>query len=654
MRLTQARITDFRCITDTNWFALDDVTCLVGKNESGKSSILHALEKLNPQKGKAKDYKILLDYPRMHWSDYKDRHPEDDAKVIETKWILDDSDITEVEAILGKGCFQDREAIISKRYESEHSIWRLNINQKQVIKNIIDESNIPEENKEALLKYSKLTEIHAYLNGLTERTVEQEHIFTTINSFREKNALNAAVDVLSQRMPTFMYFSQYTRMNGNVSIDKIIEDIRNKKLSDEDDVFLAFLRYAGTDIDELKSVKNYEELHVRVEAASNKITERIFEYWTQNQFLEVKFSLDAAQPNDPAPFNTGFIMHTYIYNRLHKASVPFDERSTGFVWFFSFLVKFSQVKKDYGNVIILLDEPGHGLHGKAQADLLRYIDEKLKPSHQVIYTTHSPFMVPADHLETVRLVEDILVVKNNQLKPEVLGTKVSGDFLSRDKDSIFPLQAALGYELTQTLFIGKHTILLEGPSDILYLKAYSEILKRKNRTGLSPQWTLCPAGSVDKIAPFISLFSGNHLQVIVFIDYAHDIKKNIEKLKGCKLIPDACILTANEFSKNDEADIEDLIDKDIYIDLTNNAFNLRGVNKITSEKLESLDLPTNRIVKKIEALFRLLPPDFPNFDHFKPAEWLIEHVDIIENEEKSSASLNTFEELFKRINELLD
>ncbi len=68
------------------------------------------------------------------------------------------------------------------------------------------------------------------------------------------------------------------------------------------------------------------------------------------------------------------------------------------MWFFSFLVLFSQVKKNYGNIIILLDEPALGLHAKAQADLLRYIDEKLKPDHQVMYTTHSPFMVDSANL----------------------------------------------------------------------------------------------------------------------------------------------------------------------------------------------------------------------------------------------------------------
>ena len=95
-------------------------------------------------------------------------------------------------------------------------------------------------------------------------------------------------------------------------------------------------------------------------------------------------------------------------------TVPFSDRSADSIWFFSFLVTFSQVKKDHGNVIILLDEPGLNLHGRAQADLLRYIEEMLRPEHQVIFTTHSPFMVPADRLDWVRTVEDVVIQKGQK------------------------------------------------------------------------------------------------------------------------------------------------------------------------------------------------------------------------------------------------
>ena len=97
-----------------------------------------------------------------------------------------------------------------------------------------------------------------------------------------------------------------------------------------------------------------------------------------------------------------------VYDSVHLVSTPLGTRSKGFVWFFSFIAWFSQQQKRGEPLILLLDEPGLVLHGTAQADLLRYIEEQLKP-HQVIYTTHSPFMVPTSRLGDVRIVEDVVV-----------------------------------------------------------------------------------------------------------------------------------------------------------------------------------------------------------------------------------------------------
>ena len=81
----------------------------------------------------------------------------------------------------------------------------------------------------------------------------------------------------------------------------------------------------------------------------------------------------------------------------------------------------------------------------------------------------------------------------------ILGTKVGSKVLSKDRDTTFPLQAAFGYDITQTLFIGKNTLLVEGPSDILYLTYFSEKLQELGRNGLSKEWTICPSGGIDKI-----------------------------------------------------------------------------------------------------------------------------------------------------------
>lgn len=85
-------------------------------------------------------------------------------------------------------------------------------------------------------------------------------------------------------------------------------------------------------------------------------------------------------------------------------------------------------------------------------------------------------------------------------------------------------KGALGYEITQTLFIGKNSLLVEGPSDILYLKAYSAELARLKRVSLDQAWTLTPVGSVDKVSAFMSLLYGNRLNAAVVTDSRRDKK----------------------------------------------------------------------------------------------------------------------------------
>jgi hypothetical protein len=106
---------------------------------------------------------------------------------------------------------------------------------------------------------------------------------------------------------------------------------------------------------------------------------------------------------------------------------------------------------DHPMLGLMLDEPGLVLHGTAQADLLNYIEEQLKPQHQVIYTTHSPFMVDPTRFDRVRIVEDKSMDQPEALPPDQAGTKVYADVLEGTSGSLFPLQGALGYELSQTL-----------------------------------------------------------------------------------------------------------------------------------------------------------------------------------------------------------
>ncbi|MBP2312619.1 ATP-dependent nuclease [Azospirillum soli] len=655
MKLSKVQITNFRCIDDSNEFKIGDVTCLVGKNESGKTTILQALERLRPYNGENAKYDKLKDYPRKHLSDYDERHENEEAQVIRTVWTMDENDKKAVTSVFGPGCLTGNEVTVTKAYEQKGSSWTVPIDTKKALAFLVEQCGCDDAEREALQPLTDAKKAFEYIQSVgSGASPAMQALAARIQQMRGHSAYLAVIDILDARTPKFMYVANYDRMSGDVSIEKLKNDIAATKVAREDHVFQAFLEFAGTNLDEISGVNRYEDLIARVESASIKITRQIFEYWSQNRHLKVRFTVEAAKTGDPAPFNAGTVMRARIYNELHEMTVPFGERSAGFIWFFSFLVLFSQVKKKHGNVIILLDEPGLNLHAKAQADLLRYIDEKLKPNHQVIYTTHSPFMVPHDDLSSVRTVEDV-VRQKAQFEFETLGTKVGGDVLSTDRDTLFPLQGALGYEITQSLFVGEHTLLVEGPSEILYFQAVSAELEARGRRGLDRRWTVCPANGIDKVQAFISLFGGNKLHIAVLMDLASGQKGQVEKLRRSNILQEGHVFTVADFCNKPEADIEDMFEPGLFAQIVNGAYGLAGDAALTTDKLAAAQVGTDRLVKKVEHLVNaVLPPEAKAFSHFPPSNWLIQNPSALKVESVDVlATLDRFEVMFTRLNSLL-
>lgn len=654
MKLTKVRVQNYRSVEDSEEFDIGELTCLVGKNEAGKTALLSAMRGLKPSQPFGFDETI--DYPRRFATRFDERHPDGSAEVIRTWWRLDEADQAAVEKRFGPGVLKSDtfEAHFGFRYEKDQRIWQIDIDDAKALDHLVSKHALDATERNALHAVSDGPTADKALSGLAQRTPKQEALLQDIKKSRDSNFTKGVIDVLSARQPKFFFTSHFERMSGMVSIQKLQQDKQNNVVSTGDNIFLAFLEYAGTTLEELLDTDRREALKATCEAASNEITEEIFQFWSQNNALEVVIEIDNAKPKDPAPFNTGLVADIRIKNTNHKATLPLSERSAGFVWFFSFLAQFKQLKKTPGNnnAIILLDEPGLTLHGKAQGDLLRYVVERLLPDHQVIFTTHSPFMVPMDRLADVRIVEDVIVEQKGK-RPEVRGTKVRSDVLEVNDDTLFPLQGALGYEVTQSLFIGANTWLVEGPSDILYLQVLSQALIKRRREGLDPKWTLCPSGGIDRIAPFVRLFGGNRINMAVLSDIANGDKTKIENLKRADILKAGHFYTCADFTGQAEADVEDLFDVELFVDMLNGAYKPPAANVVTGTNLMAAG-STPRIVKKAEALFKLMPASVAEFDHFGAARWLLENPATLEADTPAiKSTLDRFELVFKAFNKLL-
>jgi hypothetical protein len=91
------------------------------------------------------------------------------------------------------------------------------------------------------------------------------------------------------------------------------------------------------------------------------------------------FAVRDAKPEDPPDMRQGINIWGKVYDTVHWANTPLGSRSRGFVWFFSFLAWYEDIKRRKQNVILLLDEPGLSLHGRAQAALPRYFEPSCRP-----------------------------------------------------------------------------------------------------------------------------------------------------------------------------------------------------------------------------------------------------------------------------------
>ena len=635
MKLIHTNIQRYRSISEPTEFDVEpDVTALVGKNESGKTAVLQSLYKSNPV-DRAK-FDPDLDYPSHRSFELR---KNDQIKVTELTYELDNDDVAAVEAILYPEVLDNKRVTVTTGFGFDREEWSLQVNEEKVLSYLRNELDLPTTDKTKVESASTVNDLVDALRNIESTTPTATATLEKIESWCDNDPVLAAIDILSERRPKFVYFGDYDVMPGKVSIPRLISHRDNDELERGEEALLALLSMAGVELEDFDSPDSHEHLIRQMENASNAISDEVFEYWSQNTELQVELhTIAAAEPNAEPPLNEAPLLQIRVKNQRHRVTVPFDERSRGFVWFFSFLAYFSKLEEESTQpLILLLDEPGLSLHATAQHDLLRFINERLAPRHQVIFTTHSPFMIDPHNFGCVRTVIDA---------PET-GTTVSSDILKTDAESAFPLHAALGVELTQTLFVGPNVLLVEGPSDVIYLQYLSEQLIKAGKTGLDDRWVLVPGGGISKLAAFLTLFGANQMKVCVLADSSAQNNKTIGSLKASGKMYDAGIVQVGDASGVGEADIEDLLPAQLYVDLVNEAY--RGELAGTSLTLDELpDGP--RIVKRVEDAFVSRDVNKGRLNHYSPAGALLRMKEITE---MSDEQLSAAEVLIQKINALL-
>ncbi|MGA3046344.1 MAG: AAA family ATPase [Terracidiphilus sp.] len=683
MKLVSFQVRDFKSVYDSGRIDVSDVTCLVGKNESGKTSLLQALYRLNPIIPEHQKFDVTDDYPRAEVEDYR-RGIEDKTRghsiPISATFELEDVELAAIEAELGKGVLTGRRLRYERSYADENFVT-LREDERVAGATLLGlagmDGDVPAgswSNLDTLVTawYARAEEkAREHADAMTalasiadpeERKAAEAHAMSleeTSASKQGRAALLRMVDrglslyiwdrFLRHRLPKFLYFDEYYQMPGHVNIEALKARQASKTLLEGDHPMLGLIDMARLNLDELLNSKRTEEIISKLEGASNHLSRKILKYWSQNQHLGVRFDVRPARPGDPKGMETGTNLLGRVHDSVHFVSTPLGTRSKGFVWFFSFIAWFSQLQKRGEQVILLLDEPGLELHGTAQGDLLRYIEEELM-LHQVIYTTHSPFMVQPTRFDRVRIVEDKSMDATEELPIGEAGTKVYTNIMEVSANSLFPLQGALGYEISQKLFAGANCLAVDGVSDLIYLQEISGILRKQHRVGLSDRWTITPVGGSDKIAMFVALVgTKKNLKIATLLDVHAKDRQQIDNLYRRQLLQRKNVLTFADFTAQAEADIEDMFDVAFYLDLVNEEFTDGLTVPIAAADL-AFQHP--RVLVRLEKLFELRPLQVDHFDNFRPARYFLSN--IVQLETKLGANtLDRFEAAFKALNALL-
>lgn len=645
MKLTKAVIHNYKSIETEQSFAVEDaITVLVGMNESGKTSILEALAKSNYfQSDKKFRYNSTHDYPRK-WKKKLDKSGED-PKAITCTFSIPDSLLSKISADVGKEVFTQSELEISYKFSNSRTYNNVSVNTQKFI-----------EGKTAQLGISSKT-----LNDKLATVKSAETLAAIIAEYKDESIVNGLETLkkyfknewkwshttlgeyisrvyLAPNLPKFLYYDEYYALPSRISI----ENLQKESLDDEElKTAKALFDLADINVNEIIDADDYEDFKAELEATQATITNELFKYWETNRNLEIIFDIDKVEKEEERTTRNAYgqqetvkdvkvvehVLDIRVKNRRSGVSLPLKNRSKGFNWFFSFLVWFKKIQEDQNhNYILLLDEPGLNLHAAAQDNLLKFLKD-LSADYQIIYTTHSPFMIESDSLHKVRTV----------LETES-GSVVSESIQEKDPNTLFPLQAALGYDIAQNLFVSKHNLLVEGASDLLYLQVMSAILQSIGRTGLNDKITIVPTGGLDKVSTFISLLRGSELNIVCLLDTFKDGK--LDDLIEQKIIAKKKIRFFDEFLDGySTADIEDLFSKKDYIKIYNEGFPDKQVNLADlNEKIKPILIQINKHL------------GIDRFNHYRPANKLA--AKGVDASYFDAASLDNFEKVFIEINKL--
>lgn len=470
MKIIKFRVKNYRSIIDSgDCFLTDNITILAGKNESGKTSLLEALEDFDTDKTIRDDAKPINDPEAL---------PE-----ISITFKISDSIVKEVFNDIGveKKPPKNITLEIIKRFPdsyliSDASLEKLKLEDEDPIKKEIDR-------KIQLLR--NLHKKHSQIGGEvpSPNLDDIESFKTSISQFEETITPN--LETVTNKDEGLEFSNNIQELRNDIEkLEKLhsleidfLNVLKDKWIpyfilfNSFDDIFPNKIPFSELETNEwVKDLSVISNLNIEsIKGSSDRTKEK------HKDDVNITLNKDYKQfwTQDMSSLSVNWDSE-HLYFWIKEDGYPYEPslRSKGRQWHLAFYIKVTaRAKEDVPN-IILIDEPGLFLHAKAQKDILGKLEDSTKNA-QLIFSTHSPYLLESEKLNRIRLI----------FRTKKDGTRVENKIHAlADKETLTPILTAIGLELNTgiTNIDKKNNIVVEGPSDLFYLEGFKKILKNNN------------------------------------------------------------------------------------------------------------------------------------------------------------------------------
>jgi len=560
MRLRKFRVRAFRCIHDSGEIKVGDLAAFIGRNESGKTAILQSLTLLNKDET-VSELDLCDEMSEELKSEINLAEGEFELSASETQMIKEKfPNISEIKKI--------RIFRTNKNPNTQYDFGSINISEEEnkalnswenfaenvlsFIETIPNHIRIRLDTKffEGLPPKSKdvfQREMSEFSNNIHVLAAEEQQVISEWKKVSEKfedsfdrllvgtTERTALENFIEDNLhPRFVYFSDYKKIYGNINLNEYVKEWRGQKAEgieyveefDKAETVKNLFYLAELDIDKLEEYKNSPSKLIKLlNAASNRLTTRLNPAWKGDPIhVDLRY-------------NPGNIMSVVISDIHTDGTVTnsglLNRRAEGFKWTFSFIVNFAAEtqRAELQEAILLLDEPARNLHPTQQrgiSDLLK----NLAGSNQVLYATHSPFMI-FDYTPG-----NLLVVELDKRKHL---SKIYYDYWNADDDTLTPILYGLSRGLVDSIVdreIGTNSrpiIIVETMSDAMYLNAFDKFLEDPN-ISMNPL-NVIATYSKNSVLPLSIFYRDHGYKTFVLLDNGEEAKQISTQLM------------ANDFSK---------------------------------------------------------------------------------------------------------